>query len=315
MSKEFSKRAEFMSYQRPTADEAEIWFRHTHWARKRERVRAILARAGTGARQLEAFDECGAQCLIEANKETGEFRLRADYCKNRHCEPCNRAKANLLAANLRKRLEEKPDGRYRFITLTLKHNAAPLGDQITRLYASFKKLRNLAWWKSSQKGGCAVLEVKWNAGTKRWHPHLHIIAEGGFVKQSELSARWHQVTGDSQIVDIRMLNSGQDAAHYLCKYVSKGTNDDVWKDDNAAIEWVCAMRGTRSAATYGTWRGYKLLDHPKDHGTWKPIAMLISVVRDARLGEPWAIQMLDTLTRVKQYNPNKTRGKPAEPTP
>lgn len=289
------------------ADPEETSFRHSHWQGKRTQVRRALEAAGTPTRQLEAFDECGSECLVLYDKEQKRYKLASNTCKCRHCEPCAKSKANLLAANLRTKLTCKAQGRYRFITLTRKHARTPLTDQIKGLYAAFKRLRTSKMWKSTQKGGCAILEIKYNAPTKLWHPHLHIISEGGYIQQANLSSEWLKATGDSHIVDIRALNNERDAAHYVAKYMSKGTNNEVWTDPQAAIEWICAMKGTRSAATYGTWRGYKLLEHLADQGNYKPVALLTRVVREANAGERWAIDLLDQITADLQYNPHKPR--------
>lgn len=294
-------------YQCPPASEPELWFRHTHWNAKRKLVRAALEGAGSSKTQLEAFDNCGADCVVEIDAKTQKYRLRGTYCHNRHCEPCMRAKANLLAANLRSKLNDAKPHQFRFITLTLKHNAAPLADQIRRLYASFKKLRTSKKWKESQLGGVAILEVKWIEKTRRWHPHLHIIAEGSFLKKEWLVAEWHRITGDSMIVDIRDLKTHTDAAYYVAKYVSKGTTNNVWTDTDAAQEWICAMRGVRTAATYGTWRGFKLLEHAKDEGDWRPVGLLAAIVNGARNGDSYYVNLLNALVDSKQYDPGKKR--------
>ena len=197
-----------------------------------------------------------------------------------------RAKANKMAANLRNRLAEQPDGRYRFITLTLKHNTKPLAEQIQRLYACFKKLRKTRCWQETQRGG-------------HWHPHLHIIAEGDFLHKRDLTEAWLKVTGDSCIIDIRALNNAKDAAHYVAKYVTKGTNSEVWLDTDAAQEWILAMKGVRACATYGTWRGYRLLavtDQAKD---WTPVVSLIQLYDDIERGEPYAMAILKQLNEKR----------------
>ena len=247
--KAWSKHAEGRSYEPATAQPEELWFRHTWWKPTRVRVRDALVHSLVSPRALQRFDNCGADAHVYYSEDTKKYSVRAEYCHSRHCQPCMKAKANLLAANLRARLAVNPKGRYRFITLTLRHNTAPLPNQVKRLYSSFTKLRASKLWKSTQRGGVAVLEVKYNAASDRWHPHLHVIAEGDFLKQTDLSRAWHKATGDSQVVDIRALNSGQDAAHYVSKYVSKGTNNDVWNNATRAQEWVHAMHGVRTAAT------------------------------------------------------------------
>ena len=305
--KELTRQAREMERLQRTADEDETWFRHTHWKEKRSRVRTALLDFGINESGLFAFDNCGSDCAVEWNATEKKYRIRANYCHNRHCEPCARAKANLMAANLRERLLEKPNGRYRFITLTLLHSDTPLKDQITRLYTSFKKLRTLPIWKESQRGGCTVLEVKYNADTGYWHPHLHIIAEGDFLNQSTLSNAWLHVTGDSHVVDIRALNNERDAAHYVAKYVSKGTSNEVWYQDHLAKEWIAAMKGVRTAATFGSWRGFKLLKVTKSDAGWSKVGKLNEIMRKARNGDSDAMHLMGILMHDYQFNPHRER--------
>jgi hypothetical protein len=294
----------------------ETWFRHTHWAPKRERVREAMTAANCNAAARERFDWCGAEAIIQYSEDKKQVRIKANYCHSRFCEPCMRAKGNLMAANLHKRLNQQAQGRYRFITLTLRHSAAPLAGQIARLYECFRKLRRDKLWKDSQRGGAAILEVKWgkskSAGETEppeWHPHLHIVAEGEFIPQATLSNVWNAITGDSFKVDIRALNSAKDATFYVSKYICKGTNNEVWESPDAAKEWIEAMQGVRTAGTYGTWRKYKLLHREPDTTKWITYQTLTDVVRQAATGEKWALSLLNALVNEKQYNPTKERRK------
>lgn len=300
-------RANKASYQFPTATSEEVAYRHEHWKDKRDLVVQALRETGATERQLEAVSNCGSQCVVEYCAETQQFRTRANTCKCRHCQPCAASKAGVLAANLRNRLETATKGQYRFVTLTLKHTDQPLAAQIARLYASWKKLRNCATWHTTQKGGAAILEVKWSPKTRQWHPHLHIVTEGKYLSQRDLSAAWLAATGDSSIVDIRALNSGKDAAHYVAKYVSKGTVDAVWHDPDARQEWVTATKGVRSAATFGTWRGFKLLAKRPETKKWQRIGLLTTILDEAKRGSPAAAKILSHLYRKDQHNPHRRR--------
>lgn len=244
---------------------------------------------------LNRFEECGSGCTIEWSATEKKYRLCASFCKSRHCEPCMRAKGNKMAANLRSKLEDDTQDTHRFITLPIKHSTAPLRDQINHLFASFKKLRNMKEWKNSQTGGAAILEVKWQKETKRWHPHLHIISAGNYLDKHDLSRMWHQATGDSYIVDIRALQNAKDVAHYLSKYVAKGTSPTVWEDTDAAQEWLSASKGVRMCTTFGTWRGYALTKSQSTTDDWKPIATYNSVIAAARRAEEWAIGIMQAI--------------------
>ena len=305
--KETEKRARQEAARRPPATPEETSFRHGNWKYKRELVRKALIAANASTNSLELFENCGGDCIAEYCVEEKRYRLRANYCKNRHCEPCNRSKANLLAANLRKRLEVEAKGRYRFVTLTLKHTDTPLREQIDRLYSCFRKLRSHRLWKGSQLGGAAILEVKWSPDTGEWHPHLHLISEGDFLHQSDLASIWYKVTGDSHQVDIRALDTKKDAAYYVSKYVSKGTNIEVWENRAAAAEWITAMRSTRTCGCYGSWRALKLLAHEPDSGVWTKVGTLTSIYQAAADGSEWAIRALEAITRDLRYDPHKKR--------
>lgn len=314
-TKEDDRKAAFWSMQVAPAHQEETIFRHSAWRQKRQLVRTALAEVNTNANALERFDQCGSECVVEICPDDQTLRVRANYCRNRHCQPCNQAKANRLAANLRNRLQSQPHGRYRFITLTLRHTDTPLAHQIKRLYTSFAKLRKEKIWKRTQRGGAAILEVKWQPDTRKWHPHLHVIAEGDFVRQADLSNAWLTITGDSHVVDIRALKESKDAAFYIAKYVSKGTNDAVWIDPDARQEWIVATKSVRSAATFGTWRGFKLLAVNADTKEWKPLGTLYRIVQDAREGKKWAQAILARLNEEVKFNPNRPRKKEPCPAP
>jgi hypothetical protein len=301
-TKDFQSKCNIESHLHEPATATETSFRHSGWAARRDKVLAALQNSGSSIIALDHFQHCGSACVIEWSETLQKHRLNANYCHNRHCEPCQRMKANLMAANLKARLSKEADGRYRFITLTLAHRVAPLVDQVKTLYAAWKKLRKSKLWKQSQKGGAAVLEVKLSDAldpTSRpyWHAHLHVIAEGGWISQSALSAQWLAITGDSYIVHVRALDRAADAAAYLVKYVTKGTSPAVWNTPDLASEWICASRGVRTAATYGTWRGIRLLAKPAKVTDWQFVGKLDQVILNARGGDDAAAMLLILLRR------------------
>ena len=285
--------ANYYEHYTPPATRLEEGFRHTHWRKRREKVKAALARTGSGEIAKERFSACGSDARVEWNEEKKKYRIKANYCHHRHCEPCAKAKANRIAANLKDRLEENPNEKFRFITLTQRSNDAPLAQQIATLYRNFKKLRNTRLWKQTQVGGAFFLEVKRNGN--HWHAHLHVIAAGAFIRVHELSAEWMKVTGDSFIVDVRLINSANDAAFYVTKYLAKGTSPEVWLQDDTAEEWITASKGVRTCATYGTWRGFKLMEPRPDNGTWTMIEKLDTLISRSLTGDAEACAILKEL--------------------
>lgn len=291
----------------PPLTKEEEHFRHSYWRPKRAKVRTTLVTAGANRFAMERFDACGSDCAIEYSEELKKHRVRANYCRSRHCEPCMRAKGNKICSNLKKRLEQHTEGRYRFITLTLKHTHTPLAEQIKRLYRCFRKLRNSKEWKRTQRGGAFMLEVKRSKDGKLWHPHLHIASEGSFLDKRDLSEMWFRATGDSFIADIRSIGTSKDMAFYVSKYVTKGTSNDVWNDESLAQEWILASKGVRMCATFGTWRGYKLLANSDDAKDWKPVCTYAALYQAAYNLEPWAMDLFIKITPADRPD-EATRG-------
>ena len=287
----------------PTPDEEK--FRHSSWTKKRSAVLAAMAQNNLPASRLDRFRCCGSGLTIEYSREEKRYRVLGCFCHDRHCEPCMRSKANIIAKNLRAKIEDKPTAQFRFITLTLRHTEQPLAEQISRLLAAFRKLRNSPCWKSTQTGGSQSLEVKWKVETRKWHPHLHIIAEGIFMDKAELSAAWHHATGDSFVTDIRQLRDAKEAAYYVSKYAAKGVNADVWGDIMAAAEWLNATKGVRTCGTWGTWRGFRLTEHKVTSEGWKFVATYAEVLAAARLAKSWAIGVMCQI--VRSAEPDEVR--------
>ena len=306
-------------FRQPIASEVETVFRHQNWEAQRQLIRRHMLEGGAARTALDRFDNCGAECVVEWSEALQTFRLRASYCKNRHCQPCQKAKNGLISANLRNRIEV--DGRvekhkFRFLTLTLKHSDEPLTDQIKRLYDCFSRLRNTTLWKNTQLGGVSMFEVTLT-DKGEWHPHLHIIMEGHFVKAEKLKAKWLAITGDSNRIDLQEVKSGKDAVHYVSKYVTKGVADNIWRDKDKAQEWLAASKGLRTATTFGSWRGYKLLQHDPATTTkdWKPIGTLQAIYQRACSGSMPDEILLIRLQEALQYDPHRKRGRGKPTTP
>jgi hypothetical protein len=270
----------------PPATSRELDFRHGHWKVRREKIRQAMISCNTNEFTRYRYDNCGGEAYLMWSPSEKRFKVAANYCKSRHCEPCQRAKALLIAANLRRRLEARPIGHYRHTVLTLAHSTAPLADQVKRLYACFKKLRSRPVWKT-QAGGAFFCEVKIGEDGL-WHPHLHIVSEGHFLPHRQLSDTWLQVTGDSLVVHVGAVDGTGKVCYEVTKYITKGTSGDVWDDPDRAQEWICASKGIRCCATFGSWRGFRLLQLPADPGDWMNFGRLETIIDRARAGEPWA---------------------------
>jgi hypothetical protein len=166
----------------------------------------------------------------------------------------------------------------KFITLTLKHSNAPLGEQIDGLYKFFSKLRRRPFWKKKIGGGVWFFQVKKSKNDNLWHPHLHILASGLYIAQRDLSRQWAHITHGSTIVDIRAVRNPEKAAEYVARYASAPC-DPSGLDFEAALELIEAMHGRRICGTFGNGKEIQLV--PKkcpDSDDWEYLAGYTEVI-------------------------------------
>jgi hypothetical protein len=280
-------------------DDEESW-RHAGWSSLRARIAAALERQQKSSRVRDAFASCG-RCawVFKDPRKDDTYVVRSLTCKQRWCLPCARVRAARIASTIANLLGKQP---FRFITFTLKPRSEALGVTITRLFKSFVTLRQKPLWKTSQTAGAAFLELKRGANSGAWHPHLHVIAKGKFILQTQLSKEWRKITGDSYIVDIRLCRDSAKAAQYCCKYASKPFEADLIRSDADLDAAMVALHGRRMATTYGAWRGTPLEERGSEDDLI-PIAPLQELIRRANDGEADARIILG---RLQCNRPNTT---------
>lgn len=265
----------------PAATALEQSFRHSGWAETRRRVYESLVRVGTRERALDAFSNCGANLWLAVDGE--QLSLVANHCHNRHCEACARGKRAALVAAVSLRLREQR-ARCRFLTFTLKCQPVPLVDQLDRLLASFRRLRQRQFWKKLVTGGAFFVEIKLGENSGLWHVHLHVLAEGSFIDQRKLSAEWHAVTGDSYIVDVRAIAEDAKVASYVAKYATKPLHSKVILQPDKLDECIVSVRGRRLVQPFGSWKGLDL-EAPEPAGNRKQVGRVEDIFRAAARGD------------------------------
>ena len=145
----------------------------------------------------------------------------------------------------------------------------------------FKHLKNSQHelWKRKQRRRGSVLdgvegavwsyEVKRGTGSGVWHPHLHMIALAEVQPDAErLSREWHQITGDSYIVDVRPISQEDPASGFVevFKYAVKFSDQEPADTVHA---WE-TLRGKRLLASSGCFRGSMYpTSSPTIAPTWK----------------------------------------------
>lgn len=291
-------------FETPQATPSELKWRHQHWWNTREKIRNHLRTGVLGMGLYDRFSNCGAMASVQWSKQNQTHRVSAVLCKSRHCEPCMRQKAGRIAGNLKEKMRKCPPGSFRFLTLTLRHDRdTRLKPQIARILKHFRALRALPVWKKTQRGGAFTLEIKHTPNG--WHPHLHVIAEGNWMSRDALRDAWIKITGDSFQADIRRIPDADALAGYVVKYVTKSTSKEVWDNDAIAKEYLEGVKGTRTCATLGSWRGLKLTEPKIKVDDWEHVASLAQVMQDAKDRQPYALAIILSLRPPTEHTEHK----------
>ena len=156
------------------------------------------------------------------------------------------------------------------VTLTVK-DGEDLSERMKHLKNGQREL-----WMRKHRGRGSVLdgvegavwsyEVKRGGGSGLWHPHLHMIALAENQPDARaLSAEWHEITGDSFIVDVRPIEQADPVAGFIevFKYAVK------FSEQPPADTWHCfeTLARKRLLGSAGCFRGVEvpesLLDDPE----------------------------------------------------
>jgi hypothetical protein len=188
-------------------------------------------------------------------------------------------------------------------TLTLLGKGCTLRETLDMIYRYFRALRQTPLWEDCVTGGCAFLEIKWDAKHKRWHTHLHLLLAGKYLEQGHLTQAWRGISGDSFIVDVRDKGTDGAGVEYACKYVTKPLNSSFVHLPERLQEAVMALRGKRLCLCFGSWYGTPLnevddealFDEERVESTWTSIGSLASLRREAFHGDPRAIRIMALL--------------------
>ncbi len=270
----------------PVPTPREEGFRHSGWAAGRRRVRAALVATGATAARLTRFDNCGGGAWVERSEQGGVFRLRATYCRDRMCVPCCTARAKRVANRITAGVSGQ---RCQFITLTLARDDRPLAQRITRLVRAFAVLRKTSTWRNGVTGSASCIEITRGARGDHWHVHCHIVTTGPQLTKGALSSVWHEVTGDSFIVDVQEIRDLERGVAYVAKYASKGVDGSVYGDPDALQEAVTALKGRRLLLVVGVWKGLAAAPLPSRFSDWEQFGGFDEVLDRAAAGEAMAI--------------------------
>lgn len=267
-------------------------FRHSGWQPSRHRIRDALERCDVAQSRLDAWDECGARAWVLRSKDHDDrYKVASTTCRDRFCVPCADDRSAKIGRRVRDRI---PSSGISFLTLTLADNDVPLSELLDKLIRSFRRLRQWDRWKADVKGGVAFIEIKWNAKSDRWHPHIHAIMEADFLPQSLISAEWHRITKTSFVVDIRRPKNSETVIRYVTKYGSKPLNHSFVADADRLDEAIRSLKGRHMCTAFGTWREWALHDDD-EHEQWEPVDTLENLIARASRGDPQALKIMEAI--------------------
>lgn len=204
-------------------DSPSIEKRFLHHRNSREKLKGALPSIDTTTKGKKRFLECGARAAVEFDQNSGHYKITSRTCGHRWCPACRQAFVTDLRAKLKVTSRRKEPFAFKFMTFTIRSGDSPLREQIAFLWKSFRRLRQTEIWKRRVKWGIAILEVTYSPKREQWHPHIHIIAEAGFIPCKALGRAWTKASCGSFNCDIKAIKSTSQAINYATKYATKGT--------------------------------------------------------------------------------------------
>jgi len=221
--------------------------------------------------------KCGTKCWVVHNDLTDEWCKRSNSCGIRGCPPDDRKRTSLLYHGLLQFFEKQPE--VRKFELTLRSTSNDREEAlIARINQCFHKLCRDRFWKRSVTGSCLFVQSKWEADTRRWHVHLHIVYCGSYIPVKWLSKKWLEITGDSFVVwirplklksnDVKELRSGlSDAVRYVTNagnFLGIPGSDDLDISDDKQLEHFHSLQKARLFRKSGICRRIKLRPDPSE---------------------------------------------------
>lgn len=274
--------------------------RALHWKHWKERERLIRVLLDSPDEQLQKracrLDGCCQRPQLHERSD-GSLAMQLRCCRDRLCPRCQRQRGLELARRVRALIcgMNAP----RFVTLTMRHRPENLRESHDRLQRAFRELRKMPVWRRSVTGGLAVVEITRNPATSRWHTHLHLIVDGEFLPQKQLSEAWKRCTGDSEIVDIRAVHDRARVARYVAEYVAKPQAMHTWEAD-AVLEFAAHMHGRRMVATFGVCHATNVdpAEKPELPAFAKYVGDIVSLVDRSAAGSKSARRACELLSQI-----------------
>ncbi len=220
-------------------------------------------------KQLQRLRQCGDYLVFRHYWTVDQVKLHGARlcCQHLLCPLCAIRRGSKALKAYLDRWEvicaEKSALRPFLVTLTVK-----TGPDLAERFEHLKRAQHELWKRRLRRRGSALdgvagavwsYEIKRGSGSGLWHPHLHMIALAedlqieGEGNPGPLGAEWHDITGDSFMVDVRPVDQEDPASGFIevFKYAVK-FSDQPHADTLHAFQ---TLRGKRLLASAGCFRG------------------------------------------------------------
>jgi hypothetical protein len=279
-----------------------------------------VAKYMAGATKHQAMAQkvhaCGDYLLFRHFFTVDKVKLHAaQFCKKHLlCPLCAiRRGAKALAAYLQ-RWEaikvQRPQLQPFLVTLTVK-DGPDLAERFKHLHDSQREL-----WKRRQRiyetsldgveGAVWSYEVKRGQGSGVWHPHLHMIALAETMPDAEkLSREWHEITGDSFIVDVRPISQEDPVSGFIevFKYAVKFSDQEPADTVHA---WE-TLKGKRLLASSGCFRGVVIPDDLMDDASDVEGLPFMDLLYRFTVAGGYSLQLVTNGQEQSQIKPKRGR--------
>lgn len=229
--------------------------------------------------RLNQIESCASYLKYGVTTEGRKKLVDANFCRFKFCPICVWRKSLKMFSQMSavtERLNELyPSGRYIFATLTIKNpSAQELKSAIDRLNEGFKNLvqssRELGGdtkiFKDSLLGYLKCLEITYNADSKTYHPHIHVVfhLKGSYFNGRNYlnHSRWAEIWKSllkldyEPMVDVRAIKkTTPKLIAEVAKYPVKVTDLLKIKDSTEQVEVLATLLTTTHHRRFVTFGG------------------------------------------------------------
>lgn len=191
--------------------------------------------------QMDLIRECNTFLSFVADRTLEKQKLhKSNLCKNRFCPICawRKARKDALGLSLMMQyIKQQEDKQFIFLTLTTPNVTSNyLESEIKDYNKAFKKMIERKKVKSIIKGYVRKLEITYNQKRDDYNPHFHVLIAVNksyftdkryYISQKEWLELWRDVTGNSEITQVRVQKIRQNnnkELYEMAKYSGKDSD-------------------------------------------------------------------------------------------